>query len=319
MLGDIAKYAIFAGLAARGANKNGADAAKKVFEEQSANPALDLSNPNQVRDSVSRQMRESAAAGSQRQPWFVGADSKPRFEISDNKATIDGNLKKHHLLSMQDKLNEMGGGHYQYPLAQIMKHDALYTQYPQLRDVPVSVMRGEDMGGGLASYRSPQDVEGLEDGLISLNVDSLVGDGRGEMLNSLLHETQHAVQEIEGFARGTTGSNFKSDRIHALRTGSGKTGKLADEQAEFYDNMSQAVHSGDIDEATADRINYLFSAGEGEARAVEMRKKLTGKDRRELIPSDDYDVAGPLRHLLPDMEESDYIHSMYDFLSLKGD
>jgi hypothetical protein len=104
-----------------------------------------------------------------------------------------------------------------------------------------------------------------------------------------------------------------------MLTKSGKTGKLADEQAEFYDNMGMAVHSGDIDEATADQINYLFSAGEGEARAVEMRKKLTGKDRRELIPSDDYDLSGPLRHLLPGGDESDYIHSMYDFLSLKGD
>ena len=318
MLGDIAKYAIFAGLGARGANRKGADAAKKVFDEQNANPALDLSNPHQVADSVGRQMRESAEAGSATQPWFVGADHKPRFEISDNKATIDGNLKKSHLVGMQDKLNEMGGGQYKYPLSTIMKHDALYAQYPQLRDVPVSIMRGEDVGG-MASYMGRQDVEGLEEGLISLNVDALISEGRGEMMNSLLHETQHAVQELEGFARGTGASDFKSDHIQSLYNGSGKTGKLADDQVQFFDETAKGIHSGDISEADADRLNYLLSAGEGEARAVEMRRKLTGRDRRALSPDGDYNIAGPLRHLLPDADEKDLVHSMYDFISLKRD
>ena len=270
-----------------------------------------MSNRHQVNDLVRRQMRESAEAGSSSQPWFIGADQKPRFEIPDNRATIDGNLKKHHIRAMQTKLNEMKGGHYEYPLGQIMKHEALYKQYPQVADIPVSIVRGED-AGGIASYM-PR-VEGddwLQDGRIQLNVDSLLKDGRSSMMDTLLHETQHAIQDIEGLAVGTGTDNFLRDAKRFLNQNSGTADPI---NRAHLDDLEGVLKEMEADPQLADRMadklaetNYLMSAGEAEARAVEIRRHLKAKERGLLAPSNDYTMP---------MEGLEADPSMFDFLPI---
>lgn len=84
-------------------------------------------------------------------------------------------------------------------LPQVLKHDELYKNYPQLRDY--DVVKDESIKGfGAAIFRPKYNQ-------IGLSPESVARFNEEEIRKSLLHETQHAVQNIEGFI---SGSNWKS-------------------------------------------------------------------------------------------------------------
>lgn len=97
--------------------------------------------------------------------WLQAKDGKWRYEIPDAAATF---IKK-----------ENG------KLYDVLKHDALYEAYPQLKNIDVDFDASEIAG---AHY------SGENGGRISLN--SNFGEG------ILLHEIQHEIQDIEGFSPG---------------------------------------------------------------------------------------------------------------------
>ncbi|MDR2153105.1 MAG: hypothetical protein LBO72_09810, partial [Helicobacteraceae bacterium] len=104
--------------------------------------------------------------------WFKDRDGKWKFEIDDSKWKLDA--------SVVDKLKQPN--HENIYLGDLLKHDELFKQYPTLRKKVVFAAR-KDLG-----------VDGLYTGnliIYPLN--------RPEVL---IHEIQHAVQDIEGFARG---------------------------------------------------------------------------------------------------------------------
>ena len=74
------------------------------------------------------------------------------------------------------------------PLNEVFESKELFTAYPELKDVVVVVDKNEGLG---ASYS-------IRDGQKVITV----GNVTNRTKSSLIHEIQHAIQDIEGFAKG---------------------------------------------------------------------------------------------------------------------
>lgn len=113
----------------------------------------------------------------QKTGWFKDKDEAWKFEIGDNKARLNPNFKS--------------GGR----LSELLEHEELFKAYPELRDIKIKKIideKGEKLG-----YYDPNKKE------IAINN---IGDK-----STLMHEVQHAIQEIEGFAKGSgaKGENYR--------------------------------------------------------------------------------------------------------------
>ena len=114
----------------------------------------------------------------QKTGWFKDKDEAWKFEIGDSKARLNPNFKS------GEKLGEL------------LEHEELFKAYPELKDI--SVKKINDEGGEKLGYYDPRKKE------IAL---SDLGDK-----STLMHEVQHAIQEIEGFAKGS-GEKGESYRL----------------------------------------------------------------------------------------------------------
>ena len=150
--------------------------------------------------------------------WYVGSDGKWRFEIDDSGMETD---TKWNFLRNPDakRYNELFEKAYLYDTAtaedlnellildknlkdvrksplyldEVVKHDKLFEAYPALRDVKVRFEA--NTGNKEGSYHPETNEIVLRTGL-KLEPEALK--------STLIHEIQHAVQEREGFARGTS-------------------------------------------------------------------------------------------------------------------
>ena len=223
--------------------------------------------------------------------WERGADGKWRYEIADMKEfDRNGNLlyRKHHpdyarYIELQDKdLNnlfedgeeltdkereeyevlskkyesdKLGGEKLDnnHTLEAYVDAPELFKAYPELKDVG---FRFEDTGGNeIASYRYISSVfEADKDdvGEIVVNTGKVSKNTRTrEVKSAVLHEIQHAIQEIEGFARGGNPKSMQ-ERFEAAkkewraRAWADALRDKADEMGEHYNQV--AVEKALIDE-----------------------------------------------------------------------
>lgn len=153
----------------------------------------------------------------QKTGWFRGADGKWRWEIDDSDAETDTkwgflrnpDAKRYnelfekvylHDTATAEDLNELqildknlkGVRKSPLYLDEIVRHDKLFEAYPTLRDVKVRFEA--NTGNKEGSYHPEENEFVLRTGL-KLEPEKLK--------NTLIHEIQHAIQEQEGFARGT--------------------------------------------------------------------------------------------------------------------
>lgn len=111
--------------------------------------------------------------------WFKGIDGKWRIEIDDSKMTLKSfNPSKTNLM-----LND------------VIEHKELFDAYPQLNDVwfgidPTMSEDGRTTGSGIVLRKAP-----------TTTMDKRI----------LLHEIQHLIQYIEGFATGSNQNMFQYD------------------------------------------------------------------------------------------------------------
>ncbi len=118
---------------------------------------------------------ENAETIRQETGWFRGMDGKWRYEIDDSKAKlIRANLEEYNLLD------------------DVFEHDELYAAYPFMRYIPVGVGRMAKGTHGIAA--------GMDITLSQEHVNTASDD---ELLNTLLHEIQHVIQDYENFASGS--------------------------------------------------------------------------------------------------------------------
>lgn len=109
--------------------------------------------------------------------WEKGTDGMWKMEVVDGKlrksAFVDGNLKEGATLS------------------DVWADDRLFKEYPELADIPVNA---EELNPNVAGI--------FDDEGISLNKQMIDDKNWGEVRTTIIHEYQHAIQDIEGFAIG---------------------------------------------------------------------------------------------------------------------
>lgn len=230
---------------------------------------------------------------------FVGPhpiDQSKRFEIDDSRMRFRAAGVKR-LLN-----NEV------VPLDYVITHDALFNQYPELRKVEVS--SSDNLGNSWGAwYRSENRIR-LSPKIVG-DLD-YYGDEEHKLSATrvLLHEVQHAIQDWEGFAKGSSPAyeevtlRHHLSQIRAYLTANGlspateQVAQRALEAAGFPTGVKPAVFHGlmlrlktngdttGLRDWIADQsmVRYVHSAGEFESRDVAHRAHMDERDRQEVSP-----------------------------------
>lgn len=129
---------------------------------------------------------------------YTGAvDQGERFEIPDNKATITNDEK-----TIKDLLQRKS-----VPLDEVLNHEELYAEYPQLKDYKVMLDFDMPLSTDASYYK----------GTIALNPNVLLQGTDEKVRTRILHELQHAIQELEGFVPGANSASFIPDDVEEAR------------------------------------------------------------------------------------------------------
>lgn len=230
--------------------------------------------------SVARKMEEEkkdAMAIKMATGWERGADGKWRYEMPDAKIKDTMNVGGGHIVKRYEDDMLWNGG----KLSDVIDAPELFKAYPQLKDVRIetdAIMNDMPSNG---EYNSKTNT-------ITIHADEL------KYMNGILnHEIQHAIQDIEGFAKGGS-----------PRLVRGEVKKRFDEVTK---QIKQLRAEGKEDEAKAlieknrglynayqkndDYNSYKSLAGEVEARNVSARLNMTSEERRKTLAESTEDVA----------------------------
>ena len=181
-------------------------------------------------------------------------DGETRFEIDDSNMEV-----------IPTGVTELASKGYA-GLDKIIKHDELFDNYPQLRNV-------------IVKFDKNMESHATFDGEGTITLSNKFKD-KEEMSSSIIHEIQHWVQNKEGFAGGGNFDDMMMQvqgKIYNLE----KKGDLSSLDAMNYKKDLDYLKENPSAEAFD---NYKKIAGEIEAREVQARKNLTPEER-ELIPT----------------------------------
>ena len=228
--------------------------------------------------------------------WFKGYDGKMRFEIDDSQMEVypngDATFRKAHPeyveleelkkkkdnsgitkeeLDILNKLENLYGYEFKrwnellkrgnLQLENILEHDKLYASYPELKDIDIEIASAEDSGSILGGY-NPRKFS------IIINEKMLDGDV-SELKKTLIHEIQHAIQDIENFTQGSS-KEFWQDKIddgHLIKTNKQNTeiqklkkeySDISKSEPEFFKEMNELEEMT----PTVDRGAYDFETFE---------------------------------------------------------
>lgn len=230
--------------------------------------------------SVARKMEEEkkdAKAIKMATGWERGADGKWRYEMPDAKIKDTMDVGGGHIVKRYEDDMLWNGG----KLSKAIDAPELFKAYPQLKDVRIdtdAIMNDMPSNG---EYNSKTNT-------ITIHADEL------KYMNGILnHEIQHAIQDIEGFAKGGSPRlvrgevkkklNEVTKQIRQLRA----EGKEDEAKALIEKNrgLYNAYQKND------DYNSYKSLAGEVEARNVSARLNMTPEERRKSLAESTEDVA----------------------------
>ena len=230
--------------------------------------------------SVARKMEEEkkdAKAIKMATGWERGADGKWRYEMPDAKIKDTMDVGGGHIVKRYEDDMLWNGG----KLSKVIDAPELFKAYPQLKDVLIdtdAIMNDMPSNG---EYNSKTNT-------ITIHADEL------KYMNSILnHEIQHAIQDIEGFAKGGSPILVRGEvkkrfdevtkQIKQLRA----EGKEDEAKALIEKNrgLYNAYQKND------DYNSYKSLAGEVEARNVSARLNMTPEERRKSLAESTEDVA----------------------------
>lgn len=123
--------------------------------------------------------------------WHRGADSKWRYEISDDQAGVVPAGQTFSEIHGDAYMRAAADGRQGATVGDVLQHDALFAAYPQLHSIPVELVPADSRATARFLRRSGQDV-----------VQVAAGVPRDRVASAMLHELQHAIQLREGFAVG---------------------------------------------------------------------------------------------------------------------
>lgn len=210
--------------------------------------------------------------------WTGHPDKQLRQEISDAEAAFD---PTHFLVDAQaDRYIPSEMVKYTKDgttLGQVLRHPALFANYPELKNVEALIATGSKTRTG--EYNP------------AANRIIVSGRNPDEALSILIHEVAHAVQRKEGWAPGASMEAIPFDS----RT-----------QSMYEDKIQQLKRSSNID--WTDTVNlknidnkmryelYARTAGEMDARAAQNRQYFDEGQLRQVYPELSYDI--PLKEMI---------------------
>ena len=180
-------------------------------------------------------------------------------------------------------------------LKDVLKHPALFKAYPYLENVRVEI-DDTHVGDALGSYSATANSILLKDELFeqvkqkynkNFNQEKSIQEAK----SVLMHEVQHAIQEIEGFARGGTADEFVDlPRKRALEIERAALEKRKQEGEDVADALADIdFELAEYDEySTYDKYKHL--AGEAEARNTQTRMNMTDEQRAATSPESTQDI-----------------------------
>ncbi len=121
--------------------------------------------------------------------WFQDKNGDWKYEFSDKDMAIKN-------IRYEQNKN--------YKLGNILKHDTLFELYPELKQLTVKIDNTNKISG---NYNKNSKTITLSNKLLN-NSKRLEG--------TLIHEIQHAIQDIEGFEKGTTSKLSKERYYNSL-------------------------------------------------------------------------------------------------------
>lgn len=226
--------------------------------------------------------KENARKIKQATGWERGADGKWRYEVEDFEIDPKGLARKNRLWSnlswgkeydaLSDKLfdgvelteeeaarfdelsekaeelratYEANDVHY---LDDYVKDENLFKTYPELKQIRVEIYNAPTSNTGATHYGSQN----------LIRVNEFVLD-RADFRSILAHEVQHAVQSIEGFARGGNCMTYRKylDALKEKRDAWSMIEEFADKREELGEDASQMdVYNALVNEYHSDGFEF---------------------------------------------------------------
>jgi hypothetical protein len=204
--------------------------------------------------------------------WFQGPDQKWRWEIDDSAAAVN---------YPADKWGFNRGGEYPQTVGDFLGHPELYEAYPPAGQINFSQKAPHASMAGERGSFAP--AEGKVPPRLTLSTTD-----PEQARSTTLHELQHYLQDVEGFAQGGD-PRTAADTVEKYLATIANRMKRAEgpEKAQLarrYEELSRLKLTGGPHEL------YRRLAGEAEARLVQKRADYTPETRRAWYPGWDYDV-----------------------------
>lgn len=230
--------------------------------------------------SVARKMEEEkkdSKAIKMATGWELGADGKWRYEMPDAKIKDTINVGGGQIVKRYEDDMLWNGG----KLSDVIDAPELFKAYPQLKDVLIetdAIMNDMPSNG---EYNSKTNT-------ITIHADEL------KYMNGILnHEIQHAIQDIEGFAKGGSPRLVRGEVKKKLNE---VTKQIRQLRAEGKEDEAKALVEKNRGLYNAYQKNddfnsYKSLAGEVEARNVQERMNMTPEERRKSLAESTEDVA----------------------------
>lgn len=175
--------------------------------------------------------------------WFRGKDGKWRYEISDNNTVLKLGGSTAKTVIKLANIVAMGDGRESASVKDVIDAPELFGAYPQLANTKLTLFpEGEKLKGQATRKGDSFEIK------INQNLTS------DEIVSTILHESQHVIQGVEGWAIGGSKKGLSSD--------------LAKDGADTYHRLH----------------------GEVEARNTQSRLRMTPEQRRKIAPVMTQDV-----------------------------
>ncbi len=193
--------------------------------------------------------------------YYDPADGKRKFALPTAGVQLRGGFTP-------GELNVGRGGHKDVSLAALLHYPELFRAYPELGKMRVRLYK--ERGTGVRGFYAPRGTKPNEGAYIALNMAH--GTEPELVLSTLLHESQHAIQHHEGWARGAGDMDRKGAlkyvrKAMAERKKQGLESDWAKENMSFLTSLHTVLTKGKgQDLQTAITAAYWLSHGEQEAR-----------------------------------------------------
>ncbi len=201
--------------------------------------------------------------------WFKDIDGNWKFEVDDSQAQLTDWYDR--FSSGRVKLEHVNNSTFTaVRFAEILHHPELFKVYPELANLGVKVSARRNSGSALQIYDATRSPKGSLVGGNQMNIYNI--EDVDEFKSVLLHEAQHWVQEMEGFARGgtaPTGLAEVAENVHLNRLLQGSGGEVFTEEQAFQ---------------------YFSDQGFPESKAKDLMEEYSIFVRTEQVDPDQYQV-----------------------------